>query len=72
MMGLFFSSSKLMTTDVDESHTSSLLFNLTLFILFVKLRHNYIVFSLPVRPPIPPIYHPPYSLSNQGIFFFNC
>lgn len=47
-----------MTTDVDESHTSSLLFYLILFILFVKLRHNYIVFSLPVCPPIPPIYHP--------------
>ena len=59
----FLNFSELNATEVDESHTSFLLFPLILFILFVKLEHNYIVFPLPVFSAIPFIY-PPLLLSQ--------
>lgn len=61
-------SSELSATEVDESRTSFLLFPFILFILFIQLKHNYIVFPLPVFPAIPSIY-PPLFLSKIHTFF---
>lgn len=65
----FLKSSELTATEVDESHTSFLLFPLILFILFVKLKHNYIVFPLPVFSTILSIY-PPLLLSLKFMHLF--